>query len=254
MTHNERTPNERTVPTFLERWQQVDRLMLEMASLVAPWLAPVASAWLVGERTYTVLGLPWPVAAVFGLAVELLTIGTINRALILWTWNRTRRTNEPTAPLGLAVALVVGCLGITVGLTVLLVVIPGLATWALTVFPLLAVIGGMNLALRADHAQRLVETAQLRQAAQEARVLAKQARQMAKAAAPEMPKVVPEAPEIAPVVPVVTRGTYATFQVVQAERNGAGLLTASEIVSQFGVPKRTAYHWLAKYQKQQEGA
>jgi hypothetical protein len=44
----------------------------------------------------------------------------------------------------------------------------------------------------------------------------------------------------------VPRGTYREFLAMQLAQNGNGPMSASEVMAQFVVPKRTAYHWLAK--------
>lgn len=59
--------------------------------------------------------------------------------------------------------------------------------------------------------------------------------------------VVPVAQENMPVaLPVMARGTYQDFVSMQVARNGDGPMSVNEVMAQFAVPKRTAYHWLAK--------
>ena len=43
------------------------------------------------------------------------------------------------------------------------------------------------------------------------------------------------------------RGTYEQFKLAQLARNGAGPMQAAQICKTFGVPRRTAYNWLARY-------
>lgn len=56
--------------------------------------------------------------------------------------------------------------------------------------------------------------------------------------------------ESATSTPMAKRGTYPEFVAMQAARNGSGPMSASEVVETFAVPKRTAYNWLAKYNKE----
>jgi|GEM_PF-3636483 len=49
-----------------------------------------------------------------------------------------------------------------------------------------------------------------------------------------------------------TRGTYLQFKVAQLARNGSGPMSANDVVTQFHVPKRTAYRWLAQYRHETE--
>lgn len=54
-------------------------------------------------------------------------------------------------------------------------------------------------------------------------------------------------------VPNGTRGTYEQFKTAQMARNGDGPMSADEVMATFGVPKRTAYNWLEKYQQNGHG-
>ena len=50
--------------------------------------------------------------------------------------------------------------------------------------------------------------------------------------------------------PTAERGTYEQFKLAQLARNGAGPMSAAHICDTFGVPRRTAYNWLARYARE----
>lgn len=43
------------------------------------------------------------------------------------------------------------------------------------------------------------------------------------------------------------RATYNEFKLAQLARNGNGPMNVNDVVTQFNVPKRTAYRWLSQY-------
>jgi len=78
----------------------------------------------------------------------------------LWEYNTSKRKNDPNAPFILAASLVGVYLISTIGLTVLLDIFPDLARYAPALFPILALVGAVNLALRSGHRRRLSNIAQ----------------------------------------------------------------------------------------------
>lgn len=63
----------------------------------------------------------------------------------------------------------------------------------------------------------------------------------------DVPRDTPTASNDTPTADPAPRGTYEQFKLAQLARNGAGPVSADDVVAQFGVPKRTAYRWLARY-------
>jgi hypothetical protein len=130
-----------------------------IAGLV-PWLAPIPSAVLVANATLKHLGWSQPVAIVAGLIIEGLGLTSTSTALTLWDWNARRPANEPKAPFWLSALMVGVYLVSTIGLTVVLDMDTALVHIAPAVFPLLALVGTINIALRQQHKFRLARIAE----------------------------------------------------------------------------------------------
>lgn len=138
--------------------------IISLVARLGPWLAPIPSAYFVARAAVAHLAVPDPIAAVIALTIELLGLTTVATALQLYDWNaacytaagnlRRGRRPAPTIVLALSIALVALYLAVTIGLTVLLETLPHLATYAPAIFPLLAIVGATNLAVRANQAAR----------------------------------------------------------------------------------------------------
>lgn len=135
--------------------EQVERLATDVVARVAPWAAPVPTAYLVGRASVLHLGWPDWVGLTAALVVECLGLVTTATALELREYNAAKRKNDPAAPFVLATALVGVYLVVAVGLTVALDIAPALATYAPAIFPVLSLTGVTVLALRGDHRRRL---------------------------------------------------------------------------------------------------
>lgn len=134
---------------------QLETLATDAVAKIAPWAAPVPTAYLVGRAT--VQHLHWPVWVGFVAAciVESLGLATTATALTLREYNLDKRKSDPGAPFTLAAVLVGVYLLTAVGLTVALDTFPVLAVYSPAVFPLLSLCGMTVLALRADHKRRV---------------------------------------------------------------------------------------------------
>ena len=95
-----------------------------------------------------------------GAIIEILGLTATSTALALWDYNESKRKTDPTAPFPLAVVLVGFYYVSTVGLTVLLDIVPSLARFAPVIFPTLTLVGTVNLVLRAQHKRRVSVIAQ----------------------------------------------------------------------------------------------
>ncbi|MFZ5919312.1 MAG: hypothetical protein ACOYZ7_20460 [Chloroflexota bacterium] len=133
---------------------EIEKSTVKLVAKLAPWLAPFPSAFFVARASMAHLELPLFVAVVVAAILETLGLATVHTALWLSDWNAHKRKTDPNAPTLLAVALGVIYLIATMGLTVVLEVTPGLATYAPALFPVLAVVGAVNLALISQQEQR----------------------------------------------------------------------------------------------------
>jgi len=142
----------------INRWESYG---LEIMSAFAPWLAPIPSAYFVGVAVYHTLGTHILIGIIAAVAVEAVGIVSITNALRLYEWNQTKRKSDPHAPLWLALATVFVYFAVTILLTVLLESFPQLSHIAPAVFPILAAVGALNIAVR--NSQNTRETARERE-------------------------------------------------------------------------------------------
>ena len=196
-------------------FEKLEHTITDLAARLGPLLGPAPTAWLVGRATSTHLGWPWPVAVVAALVIECLGLAATATALTLWNYNKDKRKSDPSAPVGLALALVGVYFVTATGLTVALDIAPALATYAPAIFPALSLTATGLLALRADHRRRLAaieaDKAERRAARQKRkRTGTKAARGPARRAA--------RGPETAPAYAATSDDTKARAAAILAER------------------------------------
>lgn len=137
--------------------------LTRVAAAVGPWFAPVPSAFFVFRAGEIHLGMPWIIAVIAALVVELLGLSSTAVALELYEYNATKRKTDPEAPTWMAVGVIVVYVLTTISLAVVLDAFESLARFAPAIFPLLSLAGVGVLALRIDHQRRLakIETGNL---------------------------------------------------------------------------------------------
>lgn len=132
--------------------------VIDFVSKTSPWIAPLPSAFFVHTAAVNNLhadpGLAWVIAVV----IETLGLTTTHTALGMHTWNQGHRDQpEKQAPFGLAIALAVTYVLATLSLITVLEVLPEMQHYAPAMFPILAVVGAVNLAIRSHHNRRILE-------------------------------------------------------------------------------------------------
>ncbi len=128
---------------------------IDLVAKVAPWFAPIPTAYLVGRAT--VIHLEWPVAigVLAAGVIESLGLVTCATALDLYQFNQNRRKNDPPAPFWLAAFLIFLYFIVAVLLTVVLDTQPSWSVIAPAIFPFLSLAGVTVIALRKDYQKRL---------------------------------------------------------------------------------------------------
>ncbi|MBU0493892.1 MAG: helix-turn-helix domain-containing protein [Chloroflexi bacterium] len=223
----------------------LERRLTDVVARIAPWLAPLPTAYLVGRATVEHLHWPDLVGIIAAAIVESLGLATTVTALELREYNASKRKSDPGAPFGLAAGLVVVYLVVALALTVVLDTVPELARYAPAIFPLLSLAGMIILALRADHVRRLNGIAENKAAAREERAARRQ-QQRQHAADPAEPSAPPVlVSDSAPASPA----TYAEFIRQHPDLSG---LTGRQIADLAGVHERTGRNWLARWRAQNE--
>lgn len=150
--------------SFIQRLRatlsEIENNLTDGIAAISPWITPLPSAALVANAVVQDLhwnqALGWITAAI----IESLGLTTVSTSLQLWDYNTAKRKTDPGAPFLLAVSLVGIYLFSTIGLTVLLDIFPEMGRFAPALFPLLALVGAVNLALRSGHRRRLANLAQ----------------------------------------------------------------------------------------------
>lgn len=149
--------------------------VVDLVAKLAPWAAPLPTAYLVYSRSITHLHWPPWVALTAAIVIESLGLSTTATALRLYNYNATRKQYpshyttddikksrmrvDPKAPMVLPL-LLVGTYVITAELLTVILDISSkpsltLVDYAPAVFPLLSLTGVTILATRAAHTQRL---------------------------------------------------------------------------------------------------
>jgi hypothetical protein len=139
----------------LTEWlSKIERSAVDFIAVFAPWLGPIPSAYLVGVSVHEYLEWHILIAVIAAIAVESIGVVSIVIALRLYEWNETKRKSDPAAPFALSIITVIVYFVVTIGLTVLLDVFPELARFAPAVFPLLAAVGAVNIAVKNGQQRR----------------------------------------------------------------------------------------------------
>jgi len=140
----------------LREWiDQIESFIADIVAKIAPWVAPIPTAYLVGRATIRHLKWPFLIGLIAAVIVESLGLATTLTALELRDYNKSKRKSDPAAPFWLAAILVGTYFVVALGLTVALDIFPEQAIFAPGIFPLLSLCGVTILALRADHGRRL---------------------------------------------------------------------------------------------------
>ncbi len=132
--------------------------IIDFVSKLSPWIAPLPSAWFVHDATVRHLAAGSGLAWIIAIVIETLGLTTTHTALGMHAWNKAHADKpEKQAPFGLSVALAVVYVIATLMLISVLEVKPEWQHYAPAMFPLLAVVGAVNLALRSHHNTRIRE-------------------------------------------------------------------------------------------------
>lgn len=164
MTTNAQTYQEMFMPTpggFTNLWSNARKAIheegiIDFVSKLSPWIAPLPSAWFVHDATVRHLAAGSGLAWIIAIVIETLGLTTTHTALGMHGWNKAHANQpEKQAPFGLSVILAVVYVAATLMLITVLEVAPNLQHYAPAMFPILAVVGAVNLALRSHHNNRI---------------------------------------------------------------------------------------------------
>lgn len=205
-----------------------------VASRIAPIIAPIPTAFAVARAVENVLCYPRPIAVIAGIAVEMVGIGAGDIALRLFSYNRSRKSSQPAAPIGIAAAVLGLYFVIAISLAVVIEFFSGIAkaSAVLLVFLSLDAIG--VLALNADHKARILANKE-----------AKDAKEAHKKLSESFQKVSETFHEVSETSSPKPKRTKTSFywRLTDDERELIKNLTIEQIVSEFDVSRETARNW-----------
>ena len=239
---------------FMTAWrrltEEAERTLVDNLAATAPWLAPLAPAYLAYQAMVDVLHFPIWVAGTVGTTVEVLGISTINTALTLYTWNREKNKSDKAAPTWVAILVSGFYVAVVITVNVLLDGGTALDKGAKALISSLSVAAAITLALRSQHGKRVFETKQTHEELREERrknKLQKLAGQKEKLQ--QVSKKVAETDSERP----DTFGKWRRWPDVPVnEQMKIVRMNADQVVEVYGVDERTAYNWL-KYAKRDHG-
>lgn len=248
---DQKAGNVERVAAFLTGWrrltEEAERTLVDNLAATAPWLAPLAPAYLAYQAMVDVLRFPVWVAGTVGLTVEVLGISTINTALTFWTWNREKNKTDKTAPTWVAVMAAAFYVTVVITVNVLLDGGSVLEKSAKGLISSLSVAAAITLALRSQHSRRVVETKLMKEERRQERRLLKLGGgqgKLQKISVKDSEKV-DDHPE--------TFGKWERWPDVPADEQMKMVrMTMNQVVEFYGVDERTAYNWL-KYAKRDHG-
>lgn len=160
MAANTQTYQEMFMPTpegFMNFWNSArqsihEEGIIDFVAKLSPWIAPLPSAWFVHDATVRHLAAGSALAWIIAIVIETLGLTTTHTALGMHAWNKAHAGQpEKRAPFALSVVLAIVYVIATLMLISVLEVAPNLQHYAPAMFPLLAVVGAVNLALRSHH-------------------------------------------------------------------------------------------------------
>jgi hypothetical protein len=219
---------------MLEYLHAAEAVAVAVVAKVAPWLAPVPTAWLVYDRTLRHFGWPAWVALAAALTVEALGVAVAVTALQLWAYNRERpRKGDPLAPMAVPLVLVALYFLAAELLTVALDLLPGLVALAPAVFPILSLAAMALLGVRADHARRVDAVAEVVAERKRARVEARAERTVTTAQSETMTAVQP-----------AIVWSFADFaRAATAQEIDPAAMTGQQVAELAGVSASTGRRW-----------
>ncbi len=244
-----------SVKNILEGWADLTRAfeatVVDNLAATAPWLAPLAPAYLAFHAMINVLLFSFWVAFVVAAAIEMLGISTISTTVTFFNYNNDKhqkRKDDPAAPTWLAAAMALVYLVVVIVLNVILDNSDPVRRTAKGLLSILTVVAAVTLVLRSSHRQRVEEVLRLKaedKAEREKRKLLKLSVKVAEKQ-PNESKVTDEKPlyDDWRQVPIQER-----MRIVEWMKTMSKNQVKDKIVEEYHVEERTAYNWIKNAEK-----
>ena len=133
--------------------------LVNLLSAIAPWLAPLAPAYLSYTHMSSKLAFPKPIAWAVAIVVEVMGLSAVSTALLFWAHNKRYSKEYKKAPIKIVIGAFVFYLAVILAINVLLEI--SVANWALvtakSLLTLLSIPAALILAVRTQHQELLNE-------------------------------------------------------------------------------------------------
>ena len=223
--------------------QELETTLVDTLAAVAPWLGPIAPAYLAYQAMVNVLMLPEWVAFVIAAVIELLGISTINTSVQFWNYNQTKRQSDPNAPFLLALSMAVFYLAVVLVVNVLLDDAEAIHKTAKFLLSALSPVAAVTLSLRAQHTRRMLDVASLKAQGKADRIAKKLAEGQngSSKVSVKVSEKEPQAPEHPE-----TYGKWKHWTKVPPDERMkiAGMTDVRQVMDTYGVSERTGYNWM----------
>jgi hypothetical protein len=133
----------------------VEGVLIDLVAAATPWAAPILPAYMVYNSMVTILGFPAWVALAGAVVVECLGLSAISTAVSFWDWNDTKGKLAPRAPVLLAIITAAFYMVVVLTVNVILDGAGFTERLAKALLSSMSIIGGMIIAIRAQHARRI---------------------------------------------------------------------------------------------------
>lgn len=238
------------VKAFLEGWADLTRAfeatVVDNLAATAPWLAPLAPAYMAFDSMMKVLVFPIYVALPIAGAIEALGIATISTTVMFFSYNNDkhqRRKEDPTAPTWLAAAMAVVYLVVVIMLNVVLDTSDNIRRVAKGLLSVLTVVAAVTLVLRSSHRQRVEEVKKIKaedKAEREKRKLLKVSEKVSE----KQDKPQQDAEEKPLYDDWRQVPTQERMKIVEWLGTMSKNQVKDKIVEEYHVEERTAYNWI----------
>jgi hypothetical protein len=222
-----------------------EKSLVKLIARLSPWLAPLPSGYFVARASISHLDLPLIIGISIGIIIEFLGISSVHTWLWLADWNSNKRKSDPEAPTEVAVFLGAIYLCATVGLTVVLEVVPALSTYSPILFPALAIVGAINLVLisQQEHRELVVKNERLVRQAQRMNRTTKQ-QHTGVNAHNRLMSTLTEGYSLDTVIPVKDRTKSDLLDMLVDTLLDNPNVSISELARQIGRSRQTTYKYL----------
>lgn len=147
----------------LNDWiRETESSIVNFLSAFAPWMAPLAPAYMTFQHAQNSLDFPIFIAAPVAILVEILGFSAVSTFMAFWFFNRKNRADAKKAPIGLVILAFMFYLLLIIFSNVLLDTFPG-QEWALIVvralYTMQTIPAALIVAVRVQHRDLLNEYA-----------------------------------------------------------------------------------------------